>query len=236
MKKASINIENPDDICFKYAIQCGFQKIYEKSHSEKFYHYKKIEDGLDFDGKKIPANNDDIDKFELSQNVSVNMLEVDEEQEQRVISRKLQNKDAKCHVGLLRIDEDDSSHYVYVKDCSRLLNSQKSKFHNKSCFCKYCHNGFGSHGLLNRHCDKGCMEIEGQEIEMPTPDEKLKFKHHFKKLRCPFVVYADFECLTEELKKPEGDESKTYNDQEHKPCGFMLNLVNAVDNTNQECL
>ena len=35
---------------------------------------------------------------------------------------------------------------------------------------------------------------------MPTPDEKLKFKHHFKKLRCPFVVYADFECLTEELK------------------------------------
>ena len=53
MKKASINIENPDDICFKCAIQCGFQKIYEKSHSEKFYHYKKIEDGLDFDEKKF---------------------------------------------------------------------------------------------------------------------------------------------------------------------------------------
>ena len=71
---------------------------------------------------------------------------------------------------------------------------------------------------------------------MPTPDEKLKFKHHFKKLRCPFVIYADFECLTEELKKPEDDEIKTYNYQEHKPCGFMLNLVNAVDTTNQEFL
>ena len=34
---------------------------------------------------KNPANNDDIDKFEeLNQNVSVNMFEVDEEQEQRV--------------------------------------------------------------------------------------------------------------------------------------------------------
>ena len=53
MKKASINIKNQDDKCFKYAIQCGFQKIYEKSHSEKVYRYKKIEDGLDFDGKKI---------------------------------------------------------------------------------------------------------------------------------------------------------------------------------------
>ena len=45
---------------------------------------------------------------------------------QIVIGRKLKNKDAKCHVDLLRIDEDDISHYVYVKDCSRLLNSQKS--------------------------------------------------------------------------------------------------------------
>ena len=44
------------------------------------------------------------------------------------------------------------------------------------------------------------MEVEGQHIEMPTQDEQLKFKHHFKKLRCPFVVHADFECLTEELK------------------------------------
>ena len=24
------------------------------------------------------------------------------------------------------------------------------------------------------------MEVEGQQIEMPTPDEKLKFKHQVK--------------------------------------------------------
>ena len=28
-----------------------------------------------------------------------------------------------------------------------------------------------------------------------------KFKHNFKKLRCPFVVHADLECLIEKLKK-----------------------------------
>ena len=62
------------------------------------------------------------------------MFEVDDEQEQIVIGRKLKNKDAKCHTDLLRIDEDDIIHYVNVKDCSRLLNSQKSKFCNKSYF------------------------------------------------------------------------------------------------------
>ena len=85
----------------------------------------------------------------MNHHVSVNVFEVDDEQEQIVISRKLKNKDAKCHIDLLRVDEDDSSHFVYVKDCSRLLHSQKSKFHNKSYFCKYCQNGFGSQESLN---------------------------------------------------------------------------------------
>ena len=71
------------------------------------------------------------------------------------------------------------------------------------------------------------MEVEGQQIVMPKSYEKVSFKHHFKKLRCPF--------LTEELKKPDEDEDKnTFSYQEHKPCGFMLNMVNAVDNTNYE--
>ena len=36
------------------------------------------------------------------------------------------------------------------------------------------------------------------------------------------------------MNKPEDDEIKTYNYQEHKPCDFMPNLANAVDNTNHE--
>ena len=55
------------------------------------------------------------------------MFEVDDEQEQIVIGRKLKDKDAKCHVDLLRIDEDDISHYVYVKDCSRLFKFTKKQ-------------------------------------------------------------------------------------------------------------
>ena len=66
------------------------------------YQYKK-KDGLKFEGVTFPANNNDIDKFEeLNHNVSVNVFEVDDEQEQIVISRKLKNKDAKCHVDFVK--------------------------------------------------------------------------------------------------------------------------------------
>ena len=91
LKKAYINIKTADNKCFQYAIQCGYHKIYEKSHRENVYHYKRsIEDGLNFDGFNFPANNNDIDEFEeLNHSASVNVFEVDDEQEWIVVSRKL---------------------------------------------------------------------------------------------------------------------------------------------------
>ena len=53
------------------------------------------------------------------------MFEVDDEQEQIVIGRKLKNKDAQCHIDLLRIDEDDISHYVNVKKDSQTFKLTK---------------------------------------------------------------------------------------------------------------
>ena len=88
--------------------------ICSKTHPENFAHYKNIEDALHFGGINFPANND-TDNFEaLNQNASDNMFEVDDENEQTVISRKLKKKDAECHNDALRIDEDDNSHYVYI--------------------------------------------------------------------------------------------------------------------------
>ena len=118
------------------------------------------------------------------------MFKIDDETGEAVISRKVKNKDAKCHIGLLRIDEDDID--VFTKDFSNLLNSQRSKFHNRSCFWKYCHNGFGTQKLLKKHYGKGRLEVEGQQVEIPTPAEKLKCKHHFKKLRRPFDFFRWF--------------------------------------------
>ena len=36
-KKACINIQNEDNKCFKYSIQCGICKVYEKDHPNRFY-------------------------------------------------------------------------------------------------------------------------------------------------------------------------------------------------------
>ena len=89
LKKGCINIKNKDDTCFKYVIQCGSRKVYWTTHPENFYHYKNKEDDLHFGGITFPASND-TDRFEeLNQNVSVDMFEVADGNEQTVKSRIL---------------------------------------------------------------------------------------------------------------------------------------------------
>lgn len=41
LKKACINIQNKDDKCFLYSVQCGVYKVYDKDHPERVSHYKK---------------------------------------------------------------------------------------------------------------------------------------------------------------------------------------------------
>ena len=75
------------------------------------------------------------------------------------------------------------------------------------------------------------MAIEGQNIKLPKKGEYLEFEKYNTKLKCPFVIYGDFECLT----TPSSDGIKgTY--QHHKPCGYMLNVKNSVDNSCQPYL
>ena len=65
---------------------------------------------------------------------------------------------------------------------------------------------------------------------MPTKNTILNFQHHYKKLRIPFVVYADFECFTKPINscQPNPNSSFTQEYQKHEPSGYCLHL-NGLD-------
>ena len=54
----------------------------------------------------------------------------------------------------------------------------------------------------------------------------LKFQNHYKKLAVPFIVYADFECITKPISTCETDPHDSFiqNYQKHEPSGFCLYL------------
>ena len=66
------------------------------------------------------------------------------------------------------------------------------------------------------------------------PEKKnniLKFTNHHKQLPVPFVIYADFEAITEKVQgcKPDNDKSYTEVYQKHTDCGYGYKVVCCYD-------
>ena len=74
-------------------------------------------------------------------------------------------------------------------------------------------------------------------MEMPEVGATIEFKNHFKKLKAPYVIYADFECLTVPIDvKSKSTKATTTLYQNHRPCGFMINVVNAITGSSEPYL
>ena len=237
-KKACINIKNDDDKCLMYSVQCGLYKIYDKDHACKMTHYKKIDCHLNWDNVSFPSTSIDIDQLEENNKdeISVNVYSISPDSETILLNRKTKVLKAKTHIDLLKIEEDDKSHFVFIKDYNRLISKQTNNKKIKKYHCRYCLHGFQSEELLNTHYENGCLAVEGQIIEMPEADETIEFKHHYKKLKAPFVIYADFECLTTKTGSVNTTMNNTEKYQHHRPCGFMLNVVNSIYGTSGQHL
>ena len=235
-KKACVNIKNKDQKCFKYCIQSVVYDKISKHHPEEMFHYNKLNDDiLNWDGVKFPTCNRDIDRFEENNNlISINVFETDDclTDNKIIIHRGTKNRNAKYEIDLLKVyDKGNNYHYVLVKNKSRLLNCQSNKHINKKHYCHHCLNPFSSEKAYKNHLEKGCMASEGQQTKMRDKDTYIEFQKHNTKLPCRFVIYGDFECLTT---GSNNGIKGTY--QEHKPCGYMLNVVRRIDNTCQPYL
>ena len=81
-KKNCINIKNQNEQCFKYSVQCGICKVYEKDHPERVSHYKSLNDELNWDNVNFPSSDVDIDTFEENNGgkVAVNVYFLDPEE------------------------------------------------------------------------------------------------------------------------------------------------------------
>ena len=115
-KKACINIENKDDMCFKYSVQCGVHKVFENDHPNRLYHYKKIEDMLNWDNVNFPSSNIDIDTFEENNNgnIAINVYFLDDEEGKQSILLYRRSKVSKAthQINLLKLEEGNKSHYA----------------------------------------------------------------------------------------------------------------------------
>ena len=221
--KAVVNVKNKDNKCFMWSVLAGLHP--QDVHAERISHYQPFDNELNFDGIDFPVAIKDIPKFERQNTISVNVFGYEQDVYPLYTTKHVYKK----HVDLFYITKDTNSHYCYIKNFNRLMYSQ-NKHKCAKYFCKHCLHAFSSEGLLHKH-EPECMIINGmQKIQLPEEGRnRLKFVNQHKGLKCPFIIYADFESITKPIEQAQRDPKakKSYTDgyQMHIPCGFAYKVV-----------
>ena len=226
-KKGLINLKNNDNECFRWC-HIRYLNPQEKHHQRIKNIDKEYINQLDYSGIEFPVTVKQYNKIEKQNEININVFGYENKQPYPIyISKEKYEK----HLELLLITEDDNKHYVLIKDFNRFMFNQTKHEHRKH-FCMYCLQCFSSEEVLKNHKDN-CIQLNGEQaIKMPDKSNNtLKFNNFHKQQPVPFVIYADFEAITEKISgcRPNNNKSFTEAYQKHTDCGFGYKVVCCYD-------
>ncbi|XP_022160047.1 uncharacterized protein LOC111026302 [Myzus persicae] len=245
-RKATINPQNIDEQCFKWAILA--RHVTGLPLRRVGENYIMHEDEYNFEGIKFPTPMADIKIFEANnRGVSVNVYGLTLKTKNlkypkyEVFPLRVIDEEKPNHFDLLLLSNASGAHYVYISNFSRLVSPQKNNHDGLQFFCKRCFTSFDKRSLkyklngeaaLNNH-KLICGPHKPILPEMPKAGECVKFETWRSTQRHPIVIYADFEALLVKIDEKKGKKTTIVQRQEAMSYGF---IVKASDNVPLELL
>ena len=225
--KGLINMKNEDNECFRWC-HITYLNPQEKNPQRIKKVNKVFIENLNYSGIEFPVTTKQYNKIEKQNEININVFGYEDKQPYPIYISKEKNEDC---LNLLLITENENKHYVLIKDFNEFMYNQ-TKHKERKHFCMHCLQCFSSERVLNNH-KENCIQVNGtQATKMPTKDNNiLKFNNFHKQLPVPFVIYADFEAITEKIHgcQPHDDKSYTEAYQKHTDCGYGYKVVCCYD-------
>ena len=231
--KGLINMKNEDNECFRW---CHMRHL---NPQEKYPQRIKKTDKqyvgkLDYSNIEFPVLSSStltikqFNKIEKQNSININVFGYEDKQPYPIYVSKEKYED---HIELLLVTKDENKHYVLIKDFNRFMYNQ-TKHKERKHFCMHCLQCFSSERVLNNHKDN-CIQVNGtQAVKMPDKDNNiLKFNNFHKQQPVPFVIYADFEAITEKIQGCQQNNDSSYTEayQKHTDCGHGYKVVCCYD-------
>ena len=191
--KGLINIKNNDNECFRWC-HTRYLNPQDKNSQRIKKCDKEYINKLDYSGIEFPVKLNQYNKIEKQNDININVFGYENKQPYPIYVSKEKHEN---NLNLLLITKDNNKHYVLIKDFNRFMFNQ-TKHKERKHFCMFCLQCFSSESVLNNHKDN-CIQVNGtQAVKMPNKDNNiLKFNNLNKQQPVPFVIYADFEAITE---------------------------------------
>ncbi|KAJ8666008.1 hypothetical protein QAD02_007670 [Eretmocerus hayati] len=144
-KHAVVNIECGGNQCFAHSVMAGLYPAKNGSSSQNklhsYPHWENKEMGLKLRREDFSISYADIPQFEKDNDISINVYEVDK-QEETIYGSYRTTKKRTRHVNSLLLEDEDGAHYCTIKHLSRLISSGINKDMHKRYVCETCFHSF----------------------------------------------------------------------------------------------
>ena len=233
-KKSTINPKNNDYKCFQYAVTVLLNCDKINRDPQRVSKIKPFIDQYNWNDIEFPSTGKDWKKFELkNESIALNILYVPHNTVKIHLAYKSKhNLTREKQVILLMIIDGEKWHYTAVKRLSGLLRGITGN-NNGNFYCLNCFHAYTRENKLEKH--KGiCENHDYCHVEMPNEDNKIiKYNQGEKSVRSPFIIYANLDCLLEEISTCYNnlEESSTTEINKHTPSGYSLFTHCSFDKT-----
>ena len=171
-KKSTVNQKNNDNKCFQYTVTLALNIDKINDHPERISKIKPFIEKYNWKDVDFPSTSKDCKKFELNNEVALNILYVPHGTKKIEIAYKSKhNLTREKQVILLMISNGENWHYLIVKSLSRLLRGIKNN-HDGDFYCLNCFHSYRTKNKLDAH-KKICENHDYCHIEMPTNDNNI---------------------------------------------------------------
>ncbi|XP_070156745.1 uncharacterized protein [Polyergus mexicanus] len=151
MKRAVINVQSNDNACFAWSVVAALYPAERNADRESSYpHYTTV---LNLQDIEFPVTVNQIKKFELANDISINIYSIEEK---NIIPIRLSELKKDKHVNLLYMEDNNVGHFAWIKNLSRLVSSRLSKKGHKKYIC-------------DRYRQPTLPPVVPQDLSLPRP-------------------------------------------------------------------
>ena len=185
---------------------------------------------LNHQGVEFPIATKHYGKIEAQNNINVNVFGYENEQSYPIYVSKQKNEKV---INLLL--ESKGTNQGLIKDFNRMMYN-KTKHKERKHFCMHCLQCYSTEEIVTKH-KSNCMVMNGEQaLRTPQESSMVQFQNYHKQTPVPFVLYADFEAMTEKVSGCQPDGAKSYTDkyQKHTGCSYGYKVVCCYDDKYSE--
>ena len=150
-KKSTVNTKNNDYKCFQYAVTLALNLDNIDNHPERISKIKPFIDQYNWKDIDFPATSKDWRKFELNNEIALNILYVPHNTRKiQVAYKSKHNLTCDKQVILLMITDGEKWHYLTVKNLPGLIRGITSS-HKEDFYCLNCFHSYRMRKKLEEH-------------------------------------------------------------------------------------